>query len=107
MEKCLEAYSEHSGISKMELLAKFINSFNSLTTFVKSSILEVWLCSEYASGAILWHINIQVSSIVYHTVNKHEWGGTNILNAVPMNLIPWKSPEEENGWKKDQMHIKL
>ena len=41
MEKCLEAYSEHSGISKMELLAKFINSFNSLTTFVKSSILEV------------------------------------------------------------------
>ena len=41
MEKCTEAYSEHSGISKMELLAKFINSFNSLTTFVKSSILEV------------------------------------------------------------------
>ena len=32
---------------------------------------------------------------------------TKILNAVLMNLIPWKSPEGENGWKKDQMHIKL
>ena len=32
---------------------------------------------------------------------------TNILNAVPMNLIAWKSSEGENGWKKDQMHIKL
>ena len=27
---------------------------------------------------------------------------TNILNTVPMNLIPWKSPEGENGWKKYQ-----
>ena len=26
----------------------------------------------------------------------------NILSTVPMNLIPWKSLEGENGWKKDQ-----
>ena len=41
MEKWTEAHSERSRISKMELLEKFINGFHSLTTFVKSSILDV------------------------------------------------------------------
>ena len=36
--------------TKMELLAKIINSWKPLTIFVKSFILDIWQDSEYTSG---------------------------------------------------------
>ena len=52
-EKCLkipgtEAYSEPSQTSEMELFAEIDNSIRPLTIFAKSSILNIWLGSEYA-----------------------------------------------------------
>ena len=44
-----EAYSELSRTSKKELFAKIVNSFQRLTFFEKSSILDVRPGSEYAS----------------------------------------------------------
>ena len=45
----LEAYSEACQTSKMELFAKTINGWKSLTIFAKISILDVWQGSEYTS----------------------------------------------------------
>ena len=45
-----EVYSEPSQTSKMEFFAKLGESFQSLTTFAKSSILDICLGSEYASA---------------------------------------------------------
>ena len=45
-----EAYSEPSQTSKIELFEKVVNGFQPLTIFEKSSILDVWQGSEYASG---------------------------------------------------------
>ena len=42
----LEAYSEHCQTSKIEHFAKVVNT---VTFFVKSTILDVWQGSEYAS----------------------------------------------------------
>ena len=50
----LEAYSKHSRISKMELLAKIVNSWKSLANFAKSFILDIRLGSEFASGFGYW-----------------------------------------------------
>ena len=50
-----EAYSERSWTSKMKLFEKIIFSrpqFQLFTIYTKSSILDVPLCSEYASGTI-------------------------------------------------------
>ena len=41
---------EPSQTSKMKLFLKIVNSFLSLTIFTKSSILYIWLSSEYAFG---------------------------------------------------------
>ena len=41
-----EAHSEPGQTSKMECFAKIVNNFLSLTTFVKSSILDIRLGSE-------------------------------------------------------------
>ena len=43
------AYSEPRQTSKMKLCAKIVHGFRPLTIIVKSSILDVWLGSEYAS----------------------------------------------------------
>ena len=42
-------------VSKMELFAKTVDSIPPLTIFAKSSILDVWMSSEYASdlGALI------------------------------------------------------
>ena len=48
-QKNSEAYPEQSQTSKMELFVKIVKSWNLLTIFKKSSILDVRLCSEYAS----------------------------------------------------------
>ena len=44
-----DAYPEHSQTSKMELFVKMDKGCSTLTIFEKSSILDVWLCSEYTS----------------------------------------------------------
>ena len=46
----LETYSEPSQTSEMEIFAITVNHFKPLTIFGKSSILDVWLGSEYASA---------------------------------------------------------
>ena len=46
-------YFEPSLISKMDLLAKTVKGFQLLTIFTKSSILDVWLSSEYASDNLV------------------------------------------------------
>ena len=43
-----EDHSQPSQTSKMELLAKIVNSWNLLTISAKTYILDVWLGSEYA-----------------------------------------------------------
>ena len=46
----IEAHLEFSQASKMKPFAKLFNGFKPLTTFAKTSVLDVWLGSEYASG---------------------------------------------------------
>ena len=50
-----EAYLELSHISKMELFVKIVKCWKPLTIFSKSSILYVWLGSQYSS---VWHVLI-------------------------------------------------
>ena len=47
-----EAYQEPSQAPKMELFAKIVNDFHSLTIFAKSYISDIWLGSECASEGI-------------------------------------------------------
>ena len=58
-----EAYSEPSQISKMEPFVKIVNGVVSLTIFSKSSILDVQLCSKYASGRTCHLTRATVSEI--------------------------------------------
>ena len=44
-----DAHSEPSEASKMEVFAKIVSNWKPLTVFIKSSMLDVWLGSEYAS----------------------------------------------------------
>ena len=43
-----DVYLGHCQTSMMKLFAEVANSFQQLTIFVKSSILDVWMGSEYA-----------------------------------------------------------
>ena len=45
----VEVNSEPSQTSNMDLFAKIINGWKTLTIFAKRSILDIWLGSEYAS----------------------------------------------------------
>ena len=45
-----EAYPEPTQTSKMEGFAKKVNKFCTLIIFVKHSILDISLCSEYTFG---------------------------------------------------------
>ena len=47
---CRGAFRTQLKISKMKLFANTVNDFQPLVTFGKSSILDVWLGSEYASA---------------------------------------------------------
>ena len=49
LEANSEAYSEPCRTSKMEVLGKIVSRFLFLTIFTKSSILDVWQDSEFAS----------------------------------------------------------
>ena len=51
MEANSEAYSEPCQISKMEVFSQIVNGFQFLTTFAKSSILDVCQDYEFASEA--------------------------------------------------------
>ena len=51
LEANLEAYSEPSQTSKLEVFAKIVNGFSFLTIFAKSSIVDIWKDSEFASEA--------------------------------------------------------
>ena len=46
-----EAYSEPCQTSKIEVFAKTVNRLSFLTIFAKSSILDAWQDSEFASEA--------------------------------------------------------
>ena len=56
--KNTEGYSEPSQTSKMEHFAKIVICFRQLTIFAKSSILYVWLASEYAFGALCFFVSL-------------------------------------------------
>ena len=49
LEANLEAYSETYQTSKIEVFTKIVNGFSFLTIFTKSSILDIWQDSEFAS----------------------------------------------------------
>ena len=55
-----EAYSEPSRTSTMELFMKIVNGLNPWTIFPKSSILDIWRGSEYATD--LKHSDKEYSS---------------------------------------------
>ena len=63
-----ETYSEPSQISKMNVLAKIVNGFQSLLIFPKSSILDVWLGSEYVSKLLL----IKVLKLPFLCINWYK-----------------------------------
>ena len=48
-----ETYSEPCETSKVEFFAKIVNGLESLTIFVKNSILGIWQGSEYGSRSIV------------------------------------------------------
>ena len=58
----VDTYSEPSRTSKMELFAKIVKGFLPLTTFAKTSILDVPLGSEYASRMfnLSWRKSFQI-----------------------------------------------
>ena len=45
-----EAYSKTCQTSKMKLFVNMVNDYKPLNIFAKSSMLDVWQGSEYASG---------------------------------------------------------
>ena len=49
----IEVYSESCQISKFKYFSYIVDSFQVLTIFEKSSILDFWQVSEYATGR-LW-----------------------------------------------------
>ena len=51
LEANSEGYSEPCQTSKMDVFAKIVNGFSSLTIFAESSVLDVWQESEFASEA--------------------------------------------------------
>ena len=102
-------YSELSQKSKMELFAKIVNGWKLLTNFAKSSILDTWLGSEYASAYLdlfqsfpafrhsageCWKLLKQrkhrTGWIEFSFVEHYNFGGTNLFDGVIiLILINW------------------
>ena len=61
-----DACSEHSQTSKIELFSKIVNGFPPLTILTKSSILDVWLGSGYASESLCFILLIQTQLLNFH-----------------------------------------
>ena len=55
----LEGYSEPYQISKKELFTQIVNGLKPLTIFVKSSISDVGLGSEYVSDIYRYTVQVQ------------------------------------------------
>ena len=55
----LEVRSELCRISKKELFTQIVNGLKPVTIFVKSSISDVWLGSEYASDIYRYTVQVQ------------------------------------------------
>ena len=68
--RVVEACPEPGQASKMDLFVKIGNGLNPLTIFEKSSILDVWLCSEYV--------------ILYDYVINEVWVGKELMSLIPM-----------------------
>ena len=58
----------------MDLLAKIVKGSQPLTVFAKSSILDVWMASEYASASIWswWFLNFAQKHIKDNIHNENE-----------------------------------
>ena len=63
---CPEAYSEPSKTAKIELFANIVNSWKPSTICAKSSILDVGLKSEYASGILCATLNPLTTNVPHH-----------------------------------------
>ena len=48
-QRISEVHLEPSQRSKMELFVDIVRGWKKLTNFEESSVLDIWLCSEYAS----------------------------------------------------------
>ena len=59
----IEAYSELSVKSKMELFVKIVNDFKLLIIFTKISITDVCLGSEYTSALKHYQISLDSSKL--------------------------------------------
>ena len=68
----LEAHSEPSQVSKMDLFAKIVKGWKSLTIFAKSSILDVCLGSEYTSGFYMFQLPNYFLEILQEFTNKFQ-----------------------------------
>ena len=79
------AYSKPSQISKTEFFAKTVSSWKPLKKFAKSSILDVWLGSEYTSDFngslhIIWYFSIEKLDFIL-------WLGEKIFYLDIISLI--------------------
>ena len=67
---CSEVYSKHSQISNMMLFMKIVNSWKPLTIFAKSSIVDVWLGSEYTSAVQIIRNKIKFEDTKEHFISE-------------------------------------
>ena len=80
----VEAYSEPSRTSNMELFVKIIKDYLLLTIFTKISTLDVWLGAEYASRIFRSFMNEKVC----------RYTNADLINSlyvhVHSKITPWK-----------------
>ena len=80
----VEAYSEPSWTSNMELFVEIVKGYLLLTIFAKLSILDVWLGCEYASGIFRPFMNKKVSRYTNADLI------LSLYVRVHIKAIPWK-----------------
>ena len=88
----LEAYSEPSGTSKMEVFAKIVNSCQPLIIFAKSSILDVWLGSELRLWTSCFEIRDRHKTLLL-ILSKFKWSNSLpiVYEIMKMNLSEFTS----------------
>ena len=77
--------SEASKASKAKIFAKIVKGLNSLTTFLKSSIWDVWPCTEHAFE-IPWLVKFVISNALREMQYKHYKHISNVL----LYYLNWK-----------------
>ena len=80
-----EEYSEPCQASKMKLLVKIVNNFQSFTIFAKHSILDVWEGSEYVS--------VQYKYVSVQTNKPNKIKKNQEINYIKAYLKHWKNLE--------------